>query len=192
MSLEDYDKYSDERERYWIKYYNSKKDGYNETDGGDGGRTVSNYREKFGKLTEEEVYYLRERYLECKYPASYIYENEFKGRITLRGFRAIWTGQNSKDILYEVYTPENKKKQIALSRKYEGVLRRKISLEETLEVRERIKKGESASSIWKKEYSSIWGSLTGFRDAILIPKYDEEVKLDGTIEPIEYKRLESF
>lgn len=183
MSSEEYEKYSNDREIYWINYYNTFQNGYNETLGGDGGRTCEDYREKFGKLTKEEVYYLRERFLECKYPASYIYEYEFKERISRRGFQAIWIGQNSKDIHYDVYTEENKKKQIALSRKYEGVLRRKISLENTLKIRERIKNGESCYSIWKNEFSNIY-TYTGFRDTIFKKKYDEEVKLDGTLEPI--------
>lgn len=183
MSSEIYFKESGKREKYWIKYYDSYQNGYNETPGGEGGITIKNYREKFGKLTEKEVYYLRERFRECKYPASYIYEYEFKDRITRRGFQAIWIGQNSKNIHYDVYTEENKKKQIALSRKYEGVLRRKISLENTLKIRERIKNGESCYSIWKNEFSDIY-TETGFRDAIFKKKYDEEVKLDGTLEPI--------
>ena len=183
MTLKDYENFSDERENYWINYFNTFQDGYNDTLGGDGGRTCEDYREKFGKLTKEEVYYLRERFLECKYPASYIYNCEFKDRISWRGFQAIWTGENSKDIHYDVYTEENKKKQITLSRKYEGVLRRKISLEDTLKIRDRINNGESCRSIWKKEFSDFY-TENGFRDAIWKKKYDEEVKLDGKLEPI--------
>lgn len=183
MTLKDYENFSNEREKYWINYFNTYHDGYNDTPGGDGGRTCKDYRAKFGKLTKEEVYYLRERFIECKYPSSYIYNCEFKDRISWRGFQAIWNGENSKDIHYDVYTEENKKKQIALSRKYEGVLRRKISLEDTLKIRERIKNGKSCYSIWKNEFSDIY-TYTGFRDTIFKKKYDEEVKLDGTLEPI--------
>lgn len=32
-----------DRERYWIKYYNSLENGYNQTSGGDGGNTIINY-----------------------------------------------------------------------------------------------------------------------------------------------------
>ena len=185
MTSKEYEELSDKRESYWINYYNTFQDGYNETLGGDGGRTCEDYRTKFGKLTKEEVYYLRERFQECKYPASYIYEYEFKDKITRRGFQAIWIGSNSKDIHYDVYTEENKRKQIILSRKYEGVLRRKISLEDTLKIRDRINSGELCSEIWKNEFSNIY-TYTGFRDAIWKKKYDEEVKLDGTLEPIKY------
>ena len=141
--LEKYEDIANEREKYWIKYFDcyGADKGYNATIGGDGGQTCSNYRKKYGKLSEEEVFYIRERYKECKYPKSYIYKYEFVNKISERGFSAIWTGQNSKDIHYDVYTEENKKKQLILSRKYEGVLKRKISLEETLNIRERIKNG---------------------------------------------------
>lgn len=183
LTSENYFKEGSEKERYWINYYDTYQNGYNETLGGEGGYTIENYREKFGKLNMEEVYYLRERFQECKYPASYIYEHEFKDRITRRGFQAIWIGENSKDIHYDVYTEENKKKQISLSRKYEGVLRRKISLEDTLKIRDRINTGELCTNIWKNEFSNIY-TYTGFRDAIFKKKYDEEVKLDGTLEPI--------
>ena len=185
MNSKEYEELGNERENYWINYYNTFQNGYNETLGGDGGRTCEDYREKFGKLTREEVYYLRERFKECKYPASYVYKYEFKDRISLRGFQAIWTGENSKDIHYDVFTAENKKKQISLSRKYEGVLRRKISLEDTLKIRDRINNGELCSDIWRNEFSNIY-TYTGFRDTIWKKKYDEEVKLDGTLEPIKY------
>lgn len=36
------------------------------------GITVPDPREKYGKITTDEVIYLRKRYVECKYPASYI------------------------------------------------------------------------------------------------------------------------
>ena len=64
----------DKEEIYWIGYYNTYQNGYNVTIGGDGGKTFDSYREKFGKLTEDEVIYLRKRYAECKYPKNLIYE----------------------------------------------------------------------------------------------------------------------
>ena len=113
--------------------------------GGDGGSTVLNPREKYGKLTVDDVIYLRKRYLECRYPASLIYEKEFKNKITKRGFQAIWLGQNAKEIMPEVFTEINKKKQIQLSREYEGVLRRRIPLEEKQKIKRRIRNGETMS-----------------------------------------------
>lgn len=175
----------DEKEKYWINFYDSYKNGYNATIGGEGGITALNPREKYGKLTINEVIYLRKRFAECKYPASYIYECEFKNKITKRGFQAIWLGQNSKDIMPEVFTEENKQKNLQLGRLYEGLLKRrkKISLERTLEIRERIKKGESRKSIWLSEFQNIY-TEGGFRDAINIPSLDERIELNGKLTPL--------
>ena len=182
----DYKKLSDEREKYWIKYYNSYgSTGYNGTEGGDGGITVTNPRQTYGKITNEEVIYLRKRYVECKYPASYIWENEFKDKISKRGFQAIWLGNNAKNIMPEIFTQENKEKQIKLSRAYEGALRRRIKLEEKKKLQERILKGEKIKDIWYNEYKEMYKSLTGFRDMIKAISLDEEVNLDGKLDKLE-------
>lgn len=175
--LSDYSQ-SNEKEKYWINFYNTYYNGYNSTQGGDGGITVNNPREKYGKLTKEEVIYLRKRYIECRYPASLIYEKEFKNKISKRGFQAIWLGQNAQDIMPEVFTEENKQKQIQLSREYEGVLRRKISLQEKQQIKKRIQEGESISQIWKKDYQNIYKSEGGFRDMLKAISLDEKENLN--------------
>lgn len=175
-----------EKETYWIEYYNSYgSSGYNATKGGDGGLTVTDARDAYGYITNDEVVYLRKRYAECKYPSSYIYECEFKHKISKRGFQAIWLGENSKHIMPEVFTQENKEKQIKLSRAYEGVLRRKVSLEEKQSILLRIKQGEKVSHIWKTDYKDRYKSLTGFSDMTKVKSLDEEIRLDGTeLEPL--------
>lgn len=181
-----YEKIGNEREKYWIKYYNSYgSTGYNETEGGDGGITVINPRKTYGKITDEEVIYLRKRYLECKYPASYIWENEFKDKISKRGFQAIWLGENAKNIMPEIFTQENKEKQMKLSRAYEGVLRRRIKLEDKKKIQERILKGEKIKDIWYNEYKEMYKSLTGFKDMIKAISLDEEVELNGELNQLE-------
>lgn len=175
----EYQEKINQKESYWIEYYNTYgSTGYNGTKGGDGGQTVPDPRKTYGKLSREEVVYLRKRYLECKYPASYIYEVEFKDKITLRGFQAIWLGQNAKDIMPEVFTKENKEKQIKLSRAYEGVLRRKVTLEEKQKIKERIANGEKCRTIWRKEYQNLY-SDGGFRDMVMATSLDEEIELNG-------------
>lgn len=149
------------------------------------GVTVPDPREKYGKITTDEVIYLRKRYAECKYPASYIWENEFKDKISKRGFQAIWTGQNASNVMPEVFTPENKDKQLKLSRAHEGMLRRRISLLEKNEIKDRIQNGERPTHIWKKDYKNIYKSYTGFRDMLTAVSLDEEVILDGRkLDPI--------
>lgn len=166
-----------DREKYWIEFYHSYEKGYNGTKGGDGGITVSDPRATYGKLTTEEVIYLRKRYIECKYPASLIYEKEFKNKISFRGFQAIWLGQNGKTIMPEVFSADNKQRQMKLNRAYAGVLRRRISLPEIQEARKRISQGESRRAIWKEKYQDIY-TEGGFRDVLNNKHYDEEVNIN--------------
>lgn len=183
--IEDYEHKSNEQEKYWIQYFNCYGDqGYNATIGGDGGITVNNPREKYGKLTNEEVIYLRKRYAECKYPMGLIYEKEFKDKITKRGFQAIWLGQNSPHIMPEVFTAENKEKQIKLNRQYEGVLRRRISLEEKNKCKERIKNGETITQIWKDGYQNVYHSYVGFRDMLSAISLDERLDFNDEFSPL--------
>lgn len=170
------------RERYWINYYNSFKSGYNATIGGDGGITVLNPRQKYGKITKDDVIYLRKRYKECKYPGSYIYEYEFKNKISKRGFQAIWLGQNSKDIMPEVFTNENKIKQLQLNRGYAGILRRKISLEEKHNILEGIKK-KPINQVWREKYQNIY-TLSGFQTMLNSKSLDEILDLSGTLDEL--------
>ena len=79
----------------------------------------------------------------------------------------------------EVFSPKNKKKQIQLSRAYEGVLRRRISLSEKRKIKEKIQNGETAKQIWKNEYQNIYKSFSGFRDMLQAKSLDEEVLLNG-------------
>lgn len=174
--LENYNQ-SNQRQQYWINKLNTYTDGYNATLGGDGGVTVLDPRKKYGKLTTEEVIYLRKRYLECRYPASLIYEKEFKDKITKRGFQAIWLGETAQEIMPEVFSEENKKRQIQLSRQYEGVLRRRVSLEEKQIIKERIKNGETVSQVWK-DYQYLYKSRSGFNDMINTISLDERENLN--------------
>lgn len=77
----------------------------------------------------------------------------------------------------EVYTEENKKRSLWLGRQWEGILRRRLSLEEIYALRER-EKTESLYNIWKTEYQHLYKSYAGFSDAIRRHHYDEEVDLN--------------
>lgn len=171
-----------EREQYWIKFYQGFTDGYNATIGGDGGITVKDPRKTYGKLTTEEVIYLRKRYNEGKYPKSYIYKCEFKDKITERGFQAIWLGQNAKNIMPEVFSQENRDKQTKLNRAYEGVLRRRITLEEKHKILNKIK-SKPIYQVWKEEYQKVY-SLAGFTSMLNTQSLDEVLDLSGVLEPL--------
>lgn len=91
--LKDYS-ISGEREKYWISFYNSYNNGYNESKGGDGGskkghcQGASNGR---ALLTEEDVIKIRTLYkngisrAECY--------SLFKDKITEGGFGRVWLGK---------------------------------------------------------------------------------------------------
>lgn len=58
MTEEYYNKFANNREEYWIIWYDSIKNGYNQTSGGDGGYN-ENALQKTRKLTLEEVKHIR-------------------------------------------------------------------------------------------------------------------------------------
>lgn len=172
-----------EKEQWYIQYYNTFDNGYNETEGGDGGKTCDNYRKKYGLLTDEEVKYIRERWIECVYPGALVYEKEFKDKISERGFRAIWNGVNSQNIMGEIYTEENKKRHLLLERAHSGVLRRRISLKELKECRKAIANGKPCQTLWREKYQNVY-SKGGFRDLINTIHLDERIDFDAPLRPL--------
>ncbi len=168
-----------DREKYWIEQYDSLKMGYNATIGGDGGITVENPREKYGKLTTEEVIYLRKRYQECKYPKSYIYECEFKNKISARGFQAIWLGENAKNIMPEVFTKENKQYYIYQNSQGSNGVSAQFTNEEVIQLRHRYV-NETAKKIYEDykdrvSYQTFQAMLWG-RSYSTLPIYRKKEK----------------
>ena len=93
-----------EKEIYWIAYYNTYKGfGYNCNAGGGNSRGENNGRTN---LTNEDVAYIRECY-DLHLRRRDVYE-QFKDKITFSSFASIWDGTTWKDIKQEVYTEENK------------------------------------------------------------------------------------
>ncbi len=94
----------DEREVYWINYYNTFKGiGYNCNEGGGNNRGENNGRTN---LTNENVAYIRECY-DAHLRRKDVYE-QFKDKISFSSFARIWDGSTWKNIKPEVYTEENK------------------------------------------------------------------------------------
>ena len=94
----------DQREEYWINYYNTYKGfGYNCNPGG--GKNFNEYNGRTN-LTNQDVEYIRECYNNhCR--RKEVYEL-FKDKISFDGFASIWDGSTWKTIKPEVYTKENK------------------------------------------------------------------------------------
>lgn len=94
----------DEREKYWIAFYNTYKGfGYNCNEGGGNNRGENNGRTN---LTNEDIAYIRECY-DSHMRRRDVYQ-KFQDKISFDGFASIWDGSTWKDIKMEVYTEENK------------------------------------------------------------------------------------
>lgn len=94
----------DEREKYWIQYFNTYKGfGYNCNAGGGDSRGENNGRTK---LTNQDVAYIRECY-DLHKRRKEVYD-QFKDKVSFDSFAAIWDGRTWKGIKQEVYTKENK------------------------------------------------------------------------------------
>ncbi len=95
----------DDREKYWIAFYNTYHGfGYNCHPGGKNQSGENNSRTK---LTNNDVAFIRECY-DLHKRRKEVYEL-FKDKISFRSFAAIWDGSTWKNIKPEVYTEENKK-----------------------------------------------------------------------------------
>lgn len=95
-----------ERETYWIAYYDTFHNGYNMTPGGDGVKNNEGEKHPRHKLTEAQVYEIRERYANHEYV--YIVYEDYKQYIGESGFHKIWNGYTWQKIHMDVYTEENK------------------------------------------------------------------------------------
>lgn len=141
----------DEREKYWIehKHSNNKTIGYNITDGGDKGPTYAGVKNKNSILTEDEVLFIRKCYGELKYKND-VYDEFCKKFFNLNKntFNDVWCGKTYKNVMYEVYTDENrlKHKNQSLSKRPKQIL---TQTEYVVDIRNRKNKGEILSDVVK-------------------------------------------
>lgn len=92
------------REKYWIEYYNTFYNGYNGTlggDGSDGDEAHPNH-----KLTIQDIVDIRTAYANHERKA--LVEKKYQDKIGHSGFHKIWNGITWCDIMPEVFTDENK------------------------------------------------------------------------------------
>lgn len=145
-----------EKEIYWISYYNSFKNGYNGSIGGnlykESAVGSSNGR---AKLTEIEVKEIREMYNNhTPFREAYAL---YKDRIGKRGFQHIWYYENWKNISPQYNTIENKEwhKTKAKANSYEVASNNKRAFDEkeVKAMRKRYHNGESIVDIWRTSYS---------------------------------------
>lgn len=134
----------DEKEKYWIAYYNTYKGfGYNCSEGGGNNRGENNGRTK---LTNKDVAYIRECY-DLHMRRREVYEN-LKDKISFSGFASIWDGSSWKEIKQEVYTEENKRYYMYEATNGEKSKTASLTDEEVMICRNRYVK-ETAKEIYK-------------------------------------------
>lgn len=101
----------DDKEIFWINFYNSYADGYNQSPGG---RVLRGENHPKAILTLEQVWQLREAY-KNHIKRSEAFKPFLEQGITERALLKVWNCENWNDIHIDVYTDENKlwhKKQI--------------------------------------------------------------------------------
>lgn len=149
----------DEREIYWINYYDSYHNGYNRTPGGKSLRGSDHPR---AILDEDQVWQIRDLYGN-HVKRSDVYEMFKDTGITERGFLKIWNCETWTDIHTDVYTEENKawhKSQVGHSYDQIGVssLDRAIKQEEIDEWVKDYKNGLTINALSKK-YGRDFGTI---------------------------------
>lgn len=145
----------DEKEKYWIKYYDTYNKGYNMTKGGDGSPHETNGR---AILTLEDVIKIRTMY-DNKTPFREAYET-YKDIISKRGFQKVWQGETWADVMPEVYNEENKKFHKTKAKSLPAH-NRKLTVEEVIKARQAKQNGEKVHDYWEKHIKGKM-SLSGF------------------------------
>lgn len=151
-----------EKEIYWIKKYDSFKNGYNETEGGEGvpGQKGENHPKT--KLTNEDVWDIREAYNAHKdQKEEYL---KYADRIGPSGFKKIWNGYTWQEIHMDVYTKENKEYFLYKRNSHsENNSHAKLTENDVRNIRLRKKNGESCREVYKdyqiltfESFRSVW------------------------------------
>lgn len=149
IPIEKYDKISSSREIYWIAYYDSYKQGYNMTPGGDGGSVKgihAGLKSKQAKLTKEDIIDIRTDYKNLVLKQdSY---KKYKDKISLATFSRVWNNQTYKEIMQEVYTTENKA--IQSRRQPPNKNGAKLKEKQVIEIRKLYKQGIGITELSKQ------------------------------------------
>lgn len=133
------------KEKYYIQYYNTYKDGYNQTIGGE-----DNYGENHPghKLTEQDVINIRIRYNNHERKKTVYLD--YNNRIGESGFSKIWKGETWTNILPEVYTEKNKEyHKIHTGNEGSSNGRSKITEQDVYNIRLRKKNGEPQKEVYE-------------------------------------------
>lgn len=94
----------DEREDYYIKLYNAVELGYNILNGGQNNGYRCGENNGNAKLTDEDVYNIRESYRKREKRGEVF--SKYSDKISESSFNSIWQGQYWKSVHMDVYTDE--------------------------------------------------------------------------------------
>lgn len=122
-----------DKEEYWIKYFNSIEKGYNCNAGGNQASIGSNNGR--AKLTEEDIIVIRKAYAEHKKQKE-VYE-QFKDKVSFSAFQTAWQGKSWSHIMPEVFTEENKNYYIYQNSIGSKGFSAKLTDDEVIEIRHR-------------------------------------------------------
>lgn len=155
-----------EKEKYYVELYDTFYNGYNATLGGDYFLDNSGENHPRTKLTNDEVYYIRECYNQHKKQKD-VYE-EFKHLIGESGFKKIWNGNTWTDIHMDVYTKENKEYFLFQRNSHsENNSHAKLKEKDVYEIRLRKKNGEDCRTVWQdypqltyRSFQNLWYGYT--------------------------------
>lgn len=159
-----------EKEKYYIAKYDTYKNGYNMTTGGEDnvGSAHPNH-----KLTDEDVINIRIRYNNLERRKE-VYEL-YKDRIGESGFGKIWKGESWQHIMPEVYTPENKEFHLHnTGNKGSSNGRSRLTEEDVRIIRTRRKNGEQLKDVYedykdkltKGSFKNVW-SYQNWKDIVV-------------------------
>ena len=148
-----------DREKYWINYYNSYNNGYNETLGGDSGPSLPEEQNPNAKLSLQDVVEIRTKILEGAM-ASEVYPI-YASKISLRGFQHIWRGESWINVLPEAIEYVKSQEYLSKARSYarlSSMSSEKLNIRN--EIKESKKKGLKRLEVYEK-YKDVY-SLSGF------------------------------
>ena len=144
----------DEREQYWISYYNSanKEIGYNLTPGG---KSIIGEKNPKSKLQDEEVLDIRKRrYSGERKKDVYL---SYQDKISFSGFENIWLGRGYTNIGKEFFIPTNtisRQEYSSYANSGEKNGRSKITEKDVKNIRKRYANGDRPSDI-AKDYPNV-------------------------------------
>lgn len=143
-----------EKEVYWIQYYDSYNNGYNLTPGGD--YSSSSQR----VATRQEVIEIRKRELNYDTFSNVCKDYPHLSKSIIKG---IWEGQTYNDIYVEGFTEENRRKAMKIVKQQESAKRKnsQMTKELILQIRTDKKNGMKRKDGYQK-YKNYFKSLGGF------------------------------